>query len=115
MTKDQQEIVSRVYVKFYKSDCTDEGWTDIDEQMSHLEYLEDNQLVIESAVLIQLQSGGQPKCTLDHPNKECFVPIVIEAVGYILDLYESTSNLHPKNKFILQYYLALSQVGHILY
>jgi hypothetical protein len=115
MTKEQQQTVTQVYRKFYDSDSIDEGWTEIDEQMSMLEWLDDNQLVVEAAVLIQLQTQGQPRCDQNHPISECFVPTIIEAVGYILDLFGKSGNLHAKNKFILQYYLALSQIKFIVY
>lgn len=115
MTKDQQLIVTQVYRKFYESDSADEGWTDIDEQMSMLEWLDDNQLVVEAAVLMQLQAQGTPRCGQPHPISQCFVPTIVEAVGYILDLFANTGSLHAKNKFILQYYLALSQIGFIVY
>ncbi len=115
MTKDQQETVSRVYRRFADADAAATSWTDVDEQISILEWIDDRQLIIESAVLVQLQSQGEPRCNQDHPISECFIPLIIEAVNHILELYEKTGNLHINNKFILQYYLALSQVGLIIY
>ncbi|NJO48230.1 MAG: hypothetical protein HC840_00780 [Leptolyngbyaceae cyanobacterium RM2_2_4] len=115
MTKDQQETVLKVYRRFVDADNAETQWTNIDEQMSMLEWIEDQQLVIEAAVLIQLQSQGEPRCNQNHPVSECFVPSIIESVGYILDMYAQTGHLHAKNKFILQYYLAMSQVGFIVY
>lgn len=115
MTKDAQETVSKVYRRFVEADAAETAWTTIDEQMSMLEWLEDTQLAIEAAVLLQLHSQGNPRCNQDHPASECFIPLIIESVTHILDLYAKTANLHVKNKFILQYYLAMTQVGYIKY
>jgi len=115
MTQDQKVTVSQVFQRFVESDTAERGWSDVDEQMSMLEWLSDGQLAIEASVLLQIQSGGNPQCRQEHSKSACFVPTILEAVGVILDLYGKTSNLHPRNKFILQYYLALSQVGFIVY
>lgn len=115
MTKDQQEVVSQVYRRFFDADMLEKNWTNIDEQMSMLEWLDDNQLVIECAVLLQLQTQGEPRCNQNHPTSECFIPLIIDAVTSILDLFSATGGLHEKNKFILRYYLAMSQVGFIIY
>ena len=115
MTREQQETVLKVYRQFVSSDCQDQQWTTLDTFMEALSWLEDPQVVIEAAVMVQLHAGGQPRCTQNHPIDQCFVPVIIDAVGYILDLYTKTGNLHPKNRFILEYYLAVSQEGLILY
>lgn len=115
MTKDQQEVVSQVYRRFYDADANDKNWTNIDEQMHMLDWLDDNQLIVEAAVLYQIQTAGEPRCNQKHPITECFIPLVIDAVTSILDLFAETGSLHEKNRFILQYYLAMSQVGFIVY
>lgn len=115
MTKEQQDTVKYVFGKLAAADNAETSWTDIDEQMSMLEWIDDPQLVIEAAVVMSLHSKGEPRCGTDHPISECFVPVLVEAIGYILDLYAKTGNLHAKNKFILQYYLAMSQTGFIRY
>lgn len=115
MTKDQQETVKNVFSKLAAADAAETSWTDIDEQMSMLEWIDDPQLVVEAAVIMAIHSKGEPRCGTDHDLTECFVPTLVEAVGIILDLYGKTGNLHVKNKFILQYYLAMAQVGFIRY
>lgn len=114
MTPDQQKTVLQVYRRFVESDLSDTEWTDVDEAMSMLEWIDDSQLVKEASVKIMEHMAGTPKCNQYHGDLPCFVPTIIEASTYIVDLYNSTENLHPKNRFILQYYLALSQVGFIL-
>lgn len=115
MNKDQRETVKLVYQRFVESDGLDQAWSDLDEQMSLLEWLDDGQLIIEASVKIKEQTMGQPRCNQNHSIGDCFVPTIIEAVGLILDLYSKTGNLHSNNKFIVKYYLALSQVGFIIY
>lgn len=115
MTKDQIQIVRSVFSKLAAADAAETSWTDIDEQMYFLEFLENNQLTIEAAVISNKHSQGNPRCGTDHPIEECFVPKIVEAVGYILDLYASTGNLHPNNAYILKYYIAMNQVGFIRY
>lgn len=113
MTPDQVQTVTKVYRKFSENDLKDESWTPIDECMSYLDWLTSDELVQECEIRLLVQKSGNPKCAIEHPGKECFVPIVIEAVTAILDLYNETHSLHTKNRFILQYYLTLSHVGAI--
>lgn len=110
-----KEYISKVYEKFYESDLFDANWTKIDEQISMLEWLDDHQLTIEAAALVKIQTKGKPTCNQVHTYAECFVPTIIEVVEYLVDQYEKTGDLPVKHKFILQYYLALSQVGFIVY
>lgn len=115
MTDEQVKIIRAVYQRFRTSDNQETGWSDIDESMSMLTWLEDGQLTIEASLKIIEHSEGRPKCAQNHPIEDCFVPTIVEAVGIILDLYAKTGNLHSNNRFVLQYYLALSQTGFIIY
>lgn len=115
MTPDQIKTVTEVYRKFADSDNDETEWTNIDEHMSSLEWLGDNQLTIEAEVKYNEQKKGTPRCPANHSHEHCFIPVVIDAVTAILDLYKETKQLHPKNKYILQYYLALSQDGFIVF
>jgi hypothetical protein len=114
MTKEQQITVSQVYRQFAESDSKDMEWTNIDTYMEAMSWLDDNQLIIEAAVVHQIHCSGQPRCTQEHPIEHCFVPVIIDAIGHILDLYAETKNLHVKNRFVLEYYLAVTQEGLIL-
>lgn len=115
MTTYQQNIIDKVYKKFVESDSIDIQWTDIDEQISILEWLDDRQLMIEAKVKLHEQSGGQPRCNQDHPINDCFIPIAIEAVKFIVDSYAKTKTLNSNDRFVIKYYLSLSQVGLIIY
>lgn len=113
MTQDQVKIVTRVYNKFFESE-TSSSWTEIDHYLSLLEFIDDDQLFRESDVLYSAHNRGIPTCDLNHPREECFIPIIMDAVKAILDLYKETNYLHKNNRYILQYYLALSQAQMIL-
>lgn len=115
MTKDEQNIVREVYLKFLDSEGSDPEWTQFDESMVTLDWLEDKQIAIEASVKMQEQSKGTPRCSQDHPIENCFVPKIIESVSSIVNLYSDTGNLHENNRFILKYYLSLSQIGFIIY
>lgn len=114
MTQDQAKIVMAVYRKFAEQDEQNaEEWTPIDEYMEKLDWLNNGQLIIEAQVKYNEHKSGEPRCQYPHGKTECIVPIIVDAVMAILDLYKKTGNLHEKNRFILMYYLALSQANWI--
>jgi len=101
-----------VYDQLMKSEVT--GWAIVDDLLELIEWLDDNQLYRECEILFshqkKLKMGSpfqdDPKCTI-------FVNHLLEAVTSILGLYEETNDLHPKNRYIISYYLALCQSGQI--
>lgn len=113
MTKEQSNTVTLVFNKFF-NDENDESWSEIDHYLSLLDFIDDDQLYREADVLYSIHTRGEPMCEVDHPREECFIPLIIEAVGAILELYRETGNLHKNNKYILEYYLALTQAQIIL-
>lgn len=117
MSKDEQRTVSQVFARFSDLDSrATNRWTRIDELMCVLQDLTNEQIVAEASVQMQVhKTKGQPRCRTDHPISQCFVPTVIEAVDAIVRLYsESAENVHPKNRFVLSYYLVLSHMGYII-
>lgn len=114
MTKEQQQAVTTVLRRFADIDNSSTTWTDVDEQMSLLEWLSDHQITVEAEVKLLAQRKGNPRCKADHPTSQCFVPTVLEAVDAILQLYKETGNLHLKNRYILTYYTVLSYNGTII-
>lgn len=115
MTTEQAETVKKIYRKFFENEKANKEWTTIDESMWALSWLSDRETIDESKLAFDTQKSGDPKCAIDHPGKECFVPLVLEAVEAILTLYDETGNLHHSNRFILHYYLSLSYIGAIRY
>jgi len=112
LNPDQSKIVSKSYLHLLSSERG--GWSDIDEYLLLLDYLEDDQLFREASVLYDRHKNSVVSCTEDHPREACFVPLLVESSQYIIELFEETHNLHPKNRYILSYYLALDQAGMIL-
>lgn len=112
MTSEQSKMVSLVYRQFASSE--ELGWGELDENLCLLEYLDDDQLHREADVLLSKHQQGKPECRVKHEISACFVPKIIEAVSVILELYKETGNLHKNNRYVLQYYLALSQINHIV-
>lgn len=112
MTPDQRKTVTKVYNHLL--DNEKRGWDGLDDYIDCLDYLEDDQLYREADVLHQQHSKGIVRCQQDHPRENCFIPLLVEASSAILELYKETNSMHPKNKYILQYYLAMQQVGMII-
>lgn len=107
-TKDQARTVAHVYKKLIEMEGQD--WSNLDSHMEMLEYLDDNQLYREVCVLLQKHKEANYRPELDVPNPDLLVPMIVESVATILDIYESTNILDEKCKYILQQYLALDQV-----
>lgn len=112
MNSEQRKVVVSVYNHLLANETR--GWDGLDDYIEYLDYLTDDQLHRECDVIHEIHSRGQVKCNVDHPKEKCFVPIMFDAVTAILELYKETNNLHPKNKYILQYYLAMQQADMIV-
>lgn len=112
MTPDQIKIVVQTYNHLLESEKR--GWDGLDDYMDYLEYLDNDQLYKESNTVYSKHRTVSVKCNQNHSKEKCFIPIMVEAVGAILDLYKETENLHEKNRYILQYYLAMNQAQMIL-
>jgi len=113
MTRDEQQIVSEVYSKFVQSEHLN-SWDDLDDSLCLLESLTNVELANEAQVLFDTHSTGNVRCKLNHSPKLCMVPMLMEAVAAILKLWNETGMLHIKNKYVFQYYLALSHVKFIV-
>ena len=112
MTKEQVKITSQVYNHLMENEKR--GWDDLDDYLSYLEYLDNDQVHREADVVYCQQQGQDLRCHSEHPVEQCLIPIMVESVGAIIELFKETGNLHEKNRYILEYYLAMSQCGMIL-
>jgi len=112
MTSEQRKIVITIYEYLLRTETR--GWDNLDDSIEYLEYLTDVELYRDASVLFDLQKNKKVRCPEDHPTGQCLIPMLLESVQAILELYEETSDLHVKNKYILQYYLAMHQHGLIL-
>ena len=112
MSPEQRKTVTSVYNHLISKESR--GWDDLDDYLDMLEYLDNDQLHREADVLYLQHCRGPVKCHQDHPREQCFVPLLVDAVSSILELYKESNAMHPKNRYILQYYLAMYQAGMIL-
>lgn len=112
MTPDQVKIVSRTYNHLIESEKR--GWDVLDDYIDYLEYLDDDQLHREADVVHYSYANVPLRCPQEHSKEKCFVPLLVEAVGYIIELYKERGSLHEKNKYILHYFLAMHQAEMIV-
>src|SRR5579864_4811848 len=107
MSQEQRKIVLDVYNHLLESEKR--GWDGLDNYVEFLDYLDNDQLHREADVIYSQHYNARVCCAQDHPPEQCFVPILVEAAGAILELYKESGNLHDRNKYILQYYIAMNQ------
>lgn len=112
MSEVQVKVVVRAYNHLLENEKR--GWDGLDDYMDYLEYLDDDQCHREADVIYEQHVRREARCAQDHPVEKCFIPVLLEAVGAILELYKETNNLHIKNRYILEYYLAMQQAGMII-
>jgi hypothetical protein len=108
MTPEEAEVVSLVYNRFM--DNEERTWTNLDDNLEFFELLSDLELVREADVKRESHAHGVFRCMSDHEYQYCFAPFVLESVESILDLYDKTKELHVNNRYVLAYYLAMSEM-----
>ncbi len=111
MTKEESDAVKIVYNRLMDSE--EENWSPIDDNLELCSYLSDSELVTESSIKYVVHSQGVFRCSQEHDLQFCMAPRILDAVEAILALYWQTKELHPKNKYILEYYLTMSEMGMI--
>lgn len=109
MTPDEVKAVEQVYRTFLSGE-EHAGWDEIDTQLEYLDYLEPEQLYKEATVQLTYHKASGVVCSEEFCNQDCMASDVVDAVEIICTLYNETGSLHEKNRYILQYYLAL---GHL--
>jgi hypothetical protein len=112
MSEEETKTVKMVYSRFIENETQD--WAKIDDVLAIIAELSNEELISESAIKYLEHSKGILRCEDDHDHRYCMAPLILEAVGAILTLYGETKTLHPKNAYILCYYLSLSELD-ILY
>lgn len=113
MSPDQVKTVSDVFRKFMESE-TQNTWDSLDDQMSHLEYLSDDEIHREADIQVYYHSKGTVKCGHEFCNQGCYAQTIVDAVGYILELYKDGGEMHKNNRYVLEYYLSLSALRMIV-
>lgn len=112
MSKEEADIVKMVYTRFLESE-EETTWSEIDENLEFFGYLSDQEIIKEAKIKAEEHSDGIFRCQNDHDHKFCFAPRILEAVNYILNLYDETGFLHEKNRYVLLYYLVMSTLRMI--
>ena len=111
MTVEEAQVVKMVYSRFIGTET--EEWSEIDDALEMMSWLKPKELVEESRLKYKEHSKGIFRCTQDHSIEHCLAPYILESVDAILALYDKTHELHPKNAYILTYYLSLSELKMI--
>jgi hypothetical protein len=117
ITTEQATVVREVFNRFHQGDVSVGQWTDLDECMIYLSWLPDHQLVVETQVIMEGHMNANARCLLNHSQKECFIPTVLDAVSFIIDDWneiKEEKRLAKKARYVLEYYLALTQTGEII-
>jgi hypothetical protein len=106
-------VIERVFKRFEEADRNQTKWTTLDTNMEYLAWLDDDQVVREAELVLDDHKKGDPRCKIDHKKSECFVPSIIKAIGYLIVEYKIGGKLDKKDRYILEYYISLSQIGEI--
>lgn len=116
MTAEEASVVKLVFSRFMESECINEknektNWGDMDCVLDEIGWLSDQELIAEAEIRHDMHKRGKIfRCYSSHKQEDCFAPFILEAVGAILSLNNSTIELHPKNRYILVYYLSMSEM-----
>lgn len=119
MTAEEASVVKLVFSRFMESERVNEksertDWGEIDYALEYFEWMTDDELIRESKIIYDIHKKGKIfRCYDSHKYEECFAPFILEAVGSILDLLDNTEILHPKNRYILLYYMSLTETKMI--
>jgi hypothetical protein len=111
MTEEQVKTVKLVYSRFIDSESDE--WTAIDENIEYCSYLSDSELIKEVTIKYEIHCKSEFRCNQNHQQIHCFAPYILESVEAILNLYIDTEELHEKNRYILTYYIVMSDLGMI--
>ena len=111
----EAQVKNVTFVFNHLMEVENRPWDGIDDAISYLGYLRDSELIAETEISYDNHKSVIVKCGHNHENNNsiCLIPLLLESVGAILELYRETESLHPNNKYILEYYLAMTHVGQI--
>jgi hypothetical protein len=110
MSQEEIQVVKVVYERFIDSES--EGWGDLDDNLEFFDWLNDRELIDETKVK-QIGCSKGIRCASEHDIGDCFAPYIFEAVTAILNLWDKTRMLHKNNRYILLYYLSMSEMDLI--
>lgn len=108
MDRDQAEVVKLVYNRFM--DNEGDTWTELDDNIEFCSHLSDSELIDQVTEKYKKHSKSIFRCNQNHDQQYCFAPYILDSVEAILRLYKKTKNLHEKNRYILTYYIAMTEM-----
>lgn len=103
MSPEQRKIVVDVYNHLISKE--ERPWGALDDFLEYLGFLSDDEVYREADVINEIYSRNHSK---ENPQGK-FIPYLIEASSAISELYMETNSLHTKNRYILQYLIAMHQ------
>jgi hypothetical protein len=113
MSPEQVKTVTYIYGLLMASEIKE--WEKIDEYLQALEWLSYFQLCNECEALYSIHQDNHLVCPyIEGEESTHFIVSMLEAVEAITQLYRETEDLHPRNRYILCYYLALCQDGQLV-
>jgi hypothetical protein len=113
MAETPDDTIDRVFKRFEQVDDEQSKWTALDDNMSVLAYLDDDQIVREAESQFTDHVRGKIRCKMEHGDDRCFAPTIVKATGFIIADYNDLGNLHANRRYVLEYYLSLSKIGEI--
>ena len=116
LTQDQSKNIAYVYDKLIKNETgTQNEWSAVDTVLEYVQWITDGELLTEAEILYSDHKNKNMGCPYLHRTENgCFIVNLLEAVKDILSLNEGFNYLDNYNKYILQYYIALYQIGAIV-
>ena len=110
---DSDVLIEKIYRHLMNGET--KGWSELDNILETLEYLESDQLYREAEVVAtQHERAKTVRCPDDHDAKKCIIPRLVRACRVILNRYQETDEMPPKHTYILSYYLALTHIGFVI-
>jgi len=89
------------------------SWGDLDDTLEFFGWLSDRELIKEAQIRFSFHQHGVFRCTQNHDQQYCVAPLILDSVEAIVSLYKKTGELHEKNRYILTYYLSMSELNFI--
>lgn len=113
ITLDQAKVIGMVLKRFNEEETL--AWTEIDDYMDSLSWLTDEQLIVESEIMLYMHNEKKARCVIDHPREICFIPVVMKACSYVIEDFKTSKRLAKKARYVLEYYLSIAQTGYIVH
>lgn len=102
---EQDFILNRAYKICQDLDRKQEEWSDLDEQMYLLGWLNDSQIVLEADMAIE-RNSSKDICQYNDEADDV-VAILESAAVSAVEIWREYKSLHANDRYVLEYYLSL--------